>query len=93
MSVIDLPVKKNIETAIEKFIDKNMKKYSLPKTALKALKDFGIFDARVLSVLTETEIAAIPGISEKTASALVRAADDNFRGPLFQKAADQSERL
>ncbi len=88
-----LAVKKNEDTAIEKFIDTNSKKYGIPKIALKALKDFGIFDARVLSVLTEGEIAAIPNISEKTAVALVRAADDTFRGPLFQKAADQSERL
>ncbi|NHJ31788.1 MAG: hypothetical protein FK732_02890 [Asgard group archaeon] len=88
-----MAVKKNQDTAIEKFIEKNMKKYGIPKIALKALKDFGIFDARVLSVLTEGEIAAIPNVSEKTAVALVRAADDNFRGPLFQKAADQSERL
>lgn len=88
-----LVIKKNEDTDIEKFIDKNSKKYGIPKVALKALKDFGIFDARVLSVLTETEIAAIPNVSEKTAISLVRAADDNFRGPLFQKAADQSERL
>jgi DNA repair protein RadA len=88
-----MAVKQNKDTAIEKFIEKNMKKYGIPKIALKALKDFGIFDARVLSVLTEGEIAAIPNVSEKTAVALVRAADDNFRGPLFQKAADQSERL
>ncbi|NHJ04228.1 MAG: hypothetical protein EAX90_05360 [Candidatus Heimdallarchaeota archaeon] len=88
-----LVIKKNEDTDIEKFIDNNSKKYGIPKVALKALKDFGIFDARVLSVLTETEIAAIPNISEKTAISLVRAADDNFRGPLFQKAADQSERL
>lgn len=88
-----LAVKKNLETTIERFHEKNEKKYGIPKTTLKALKDFGIFDARVLSVLTESEIAAIPNISEKTAVALVRAADDNFRGPLFQKAADQSERL
>ncbi|MBK5112915.1 MAG: hypothetical protein KGD59_14505 [Candidatus Heimdallarchaeota archaeon] len=88
-----MAVKKNKETAIENFIEKNMKKYGIPKIALKALQDFGIFDARVLSVLTEGEIAAIPNVSEKTAVALVRAADDNFRGPLFQKAADQSERL
>lgn len=88
-----MAVKKNQDTAIEKFIEKNTKKYGIPKIALKALKDFGIFDARVLSVLTEGEITAIPNISEKTAVALVRAADDNFRGPLFQKAADQSERL
>ena len=87
-----LVAKKNNDTDIESFINKNAKKYSIPKVALKALKDFGIFDARVLSVLTETEIGAIPNISEKTATALVRAADDNFRGPLFQKAADQSER-
>ncbi|NHJ39139.1 MAG: hypothetical protein FK731_03840 [Asgard group archaeon] len=93
MSVKFLTVKKNLETAIELFHEKNDKKYGIPKTTLKALKDFGIFDARVLSVLTESEIAAIPNISEKTAVALVRAADDNFRGPLFQKAADQSERL
>lgn len=84
---------KNSETQIEKFLEKYSSKYKIPKVALKALKDFGIFDARVLSVLTEGEIAAIPGVSEKTAVALVRAADDNFRGPLFQKAADQSERL
>ena len=89
----NLAIKKNTETDIEKFIAKNSKKYSIPKVALKALKDFGIFDARVLSVLTETEIGAIPNVSEKTAMALVRAADDNFRGPLFQKAADQSERF
>ena len=88
-----LVIKKNEETAIENFIDKNAKKYGIPKVALKALKDFGIFDARVLSVLTETEISAIPNVSEKTAISLVRAADDNFRGPLFQKATDQSERL
>lgn len=88
-----MAVKKNKDTAIEKFIEKNQKKYGIPKITLKALKDFGIFDARVLSVLTEGEITAIPNISEKTAVALVRAADDNFRGPLFQKAADQSERL
>jgi RecA/RadA recombinase len=88
-----LTIKKNNLTAIEQFHEKNSKKYGIPKIALKALKDFGIFDARVLSVLTEMELAAIPNISEKTASALVRAADDNFRGPLFQKAADQSERL
>jgi len=88
-----MAVKKNQDTAIEKFIEKNTKKYGIPKITLKALKDFGIFDARVLSVLTEGEIAAIPNVSEKTAVALVRAADDNFRGPLFQKAADQSERL
>ncbi len=88
-----MAVKKNQDTAIEKFIEKNTKKYGIPKITLKALKDFGIFDARVLSVLTEGEITAIPNISEKTAVALVRAADDNFRGPLFQKAADQSERL
>jgi DNA repair protein RadA len=88
-----MAVKKNKETAIENFIEKNLKKYGIPKIALKALQDFGIFDARVLSVLTEGEIAAIPNVSEKTAVALVRAADDNFRGPLFQKAADQSERL
>ncbi|NHJ47118.1 MAG: hypothetical protein FK733_04950 [Asgard group archaeon] len=85
--------KKNTQTAIEEFCEKNSKKYGIPKVALKALKDFGIFDARVLSVLTESEIAAIPNVSEKTAVALVRAADDNFRGPLFQKAADQSDRL
>ncbi|NPE08343.1 MAG: hypothetical protein GNW80_08695 [Asgard group archaeon] len=88
-----MAVKKNQDTAIEKFCEKNTKKYGIPKITLKALKDFGIFDARVLSVLTEGEITAIPNISEKTAVALVRAADDNFRGPLFQKAADQSERL
>jgi RecA/RadA recombinase len=88
-----LTVKKNEETKIDDFLKKNQKKYSIPKIALKALKDFGIFDARVLSVLTETEIASIPNVSEKTALALVRAADDTFRGPLFQKAADQSERL
>ncbi|MFW9921671.1 MAG: ATPase domain-containing protein [Candidatus Thorarchaeota archaeon] len=86
-------IKKNEETDIENFYEKNNKKYNIPKVALKALKDFGIFDARVLSVLTEAEIANIPNISEKTAVALVRAADDNFRGPLFQKAADQSERF
>lgn len=91
--MILLVVKKNDETTIEVFIEKNSKKYGIPKVALKALKDFGIFDARVLSVLTETEISSIPNVSEKTAVALVRAADDNFRGPLFQKAADQSERL
>lgn len=89
----NLVVKKNTETIIDNFIEKNTKKYGIPKIALKALQDFGIFDARVLSVLTESEIAAIPNISEKTAVSLVRAADDNFRGPLFQKAADQSERL
>ncbi|MGC9780151.1 MAG: hypothetical protein HZR80_12980 [Candidatus Heimdallarchaeota archaeon] len=88
-----MAIKKNQDTAIENFLDKNSKKYGIPKVALKALKDFGIFDARVLSVLTESEIAAIPNVSEKTAVALVRAADDNFRGPLFQKAADQSQRL
>jgi len=88
-----LVVKKNNETSIEVFIEKNSKKYGIPKVALKALKDFGIFDARVLSVLTETEISSIPNVSEKTAVALVRAADDAFRGPLFQKAADQSDRL
>ncbi|NHJ85047.1 MAG: hypothetical protein FK734_06265 [Asgard group archaeon] len=88
-----MSIKKNEETLIENFIDKNSKKYGIPKIALKALKDFGIFDARVLSVLTENEIAAIPNVSEKTAVSLVRAADDTFRGPLFQKAADQSERL
>lgn len=88
-----LVVKKNTETIIDNFIEKNAKKYGIPKVTLKALQDFGIFDARVLSVLTENEIAAIPNISEKTAVSLVRAADDNFRGPLFQKAADQSERL
>jgi len=88
-----MAVKKNQDTIIENFIEKNQKKYAIPKITLKALKDFGIFDARVLSVLTEGEIAAIPNVSEKTAVALVRAADDNFRGPLFQKAADQSERL
>ncbi|NHK31967.1 MAG: hypothetical protein FK730_11485 [Asgard group archaeon] len=93
MCVRTLAVKKNLVTAIEQFHEKSSKKYGIPKTTLKALKDFGIFDARVLSVLTESEIAAIPNISEKTAVALVRAADDNFRGPLFQKAADQSERL
>jgi len=93
LRVKPLVVKKNEETAIEVFIEKNSKKYGIPKVALKALKDFGIFDARVLSVLTETEISSIPNVSEKTAVALVRAADDNFRGPLFQKAADQSERL
>jgi len=91
--VIILVVKKNNETSIEVFIEKNAKKYGIPKVALKALKGFGIFDARVLSVLTETEISSIPDVSEKTAVALVRAADDTFRGPLFQKAADQSERL
>lgn len=91
--MINLVVKKNRETEIEDFLKKNSKKYSIPKVALKALTDFGIFDARVLSVLTESEIAAIPNVSEKTALALVRAADDNFRGPLFQKAADQSERF
>ncbi len=91
--MIILVVKKNNDTSIEVFIEKNAKKYGIPKVALKALKDFGIFDARVLSVLTETEISSIPDVSEKTAIALVRAADDAFRGPLFQKAADQSERL
>jgi len=52
--VIILVVKKNNETSIEVFIEKNAKKYGIPKVALKALKGFGIFDARVLSVLTET---------------------------------------
>ncbi len=88
-----LVIKKNENTDIEQFTAKHAKKYGIPKVALKALKDFGIFDARVLSVLTETEIAAIPNISEKTALALVRAADDSFRGPLFQKASEQSERF
>jgi len=88
-----LAIKKNEDTDIEKFIAKHAKKYGIPKVALKALKDFGIFDARVLSVLTETEIGEIPNVSEKTAVALVRAADDSFRGPLFQKAAEQSERF
>lgn len=88
-----LAIKKNEDTNIEQFITKHTKKYGIPKVALKALKDFGIFDARVLSVLTETEIGDIPNISEKTALALVRAADDSFRGPLFQKASEQSERF
>ncbi|MBD3191675.1 MAG: hypothetical protein GF308_13590 [Candidatus Heimdallarchaeota archaeon] len=86
-------IKKNEETAIEKFIKEKRNKYKIPKVALSALESFGIYDARVLSVLTEAEIAAIDNISEKTASSLVKAADDTFRGPLFQKAADQSERL
>ncbi len=92
-SVNTLVIKKNEDTDIEQFIAKNAKKYGIPKVALKALKGFGIFDARVLSVLTETEIGEIPDVSEKTALALVRAADDSFRGPLFQKASEQSERF
>jgi DNA repair protein RadA len=88
-----MAVKKKERTNLESFIKQRKSKYNLPNTALNALKNFGIFDARVLSVLTESEIASIPQISEKTAQNLVNAADDAFRGPLFQKAIDQSERL
>ena len=78
-------------TGIEAFITKNGKKYGIPRIALKALKDFGVFDARVLSVLSEEEILNIPNISSRTANALKRSAQDEFQGPLFQKGLDYFE--
>lgn len=78
-------------TEIEAFLTKNRKKYGIPMIALKALKDFGVFDARVLSVLSEEEIHNIPNISQKTAQALKRSAQDVLQGPLFQKGLDYLE--
>jgi len=40
--VKNLAIKKKTETVIDVFVEKNAKKYGIPKVTLKALKDFGI---------------------------------------------------
>lgn len=78
----------NVRYDIADFIEKNRLKYGIPKMSIKALKEFGIYDARALTVLTETDYCKIPMISERTAQALCRASQDMYRGELFQSVEE-----
>jgi len=76
------------KTDIETFVEENGKKYGIPKIAIKALKDFGIYDARALTVLTIENLQNMTKISYRTAEVLTRAAQEVFRGEIIQTAED-----
>ncbi len=80
-----------INTEIEAFLKKYGKKYFFPKVTFYALKKFGVFDARALTVMTEDEIHDIPGLSFQTAQNLKEVAHDVLQGSLYQKGTDYFE--
>jgi len=79
------------EFAIDNFLEKHAVKYAIPRCTLRSLQDYGVMDARILSILTKEEIFAIPGISERTAESLSRVAHDQFRGKLFKDGNQLAE--
>lgn len=77
-----------INTEIEGFLTKYGKSKGISRSTIAALKRFGVFDARVLMVLTDEEIQRIPKIPIHHALLLKQIALETLQGPLYQRGSD-----
>lgn len=77
-----------INTEIESFLTKHGKSKGIPRSTISTLKRFGIFDAKVLIVLSKEEIQRIPSVSAQTAEALKRLVFELLNNKLFQTGAE-----
>jgi len=77
-----------INTEIEAFLMKYGKSKGISRSTIAALKRFGVFDARVLMVLTDEEIQRIPKVPIHHALLLKHIAHEVLQGPLYQRGSD-----